>query len=144
MFQNIRSGHGKRNTIAHTKYYHLNDHGDVVSLTDVDSKVAKKAAAKAIKNFASSKNKLKLNLQQFARSMNTKEATAAAKELGYTKSKFTSHNQPVFKKGNKYITPDVDGHNGGVWKMASSVKNLGSKRTRKGTMIKFKIGVEIK
>ncbi|MBS9426327.1 toxin C-terminal domain-containing protein [Photorhabdus caribbeanensis] len=33
----------------------------------------------------------------------------------------------------KYITPDVDQHNGGVWKAADSVKNLGSRRTRSGT-----------
>lgn len=77
-------------------------------------------------------NKLKLHLQQFG-GMTTKEATAAAKKLGYTKTNFTSHGQPVFKKGNKYITPDVDGHNGGIWKMADSVKNLGSKSTRMGT-----------
>jgi len=33
----------------------------------------------------------------------------------------------------KYITPDRDGHNNGAWKGASSVKNLGSKKTRSGT-----------
>jgi len=43
------------------------------------------------------------------------------------------------KKGNKYITPDVGSgngmgsHNGGVWKMADSVKKLGSRTTRLGT-----------
>ncbi|MGO7616658.1 toxin C-terminal domain-containing protein, partial [Rhizobium ruizarguesonis] len=35
--------------------------------------------------------------------------------------------QPVFKKGNLYITRDLDGHKGGAWKMATSIKNLGSK-----------------
>ncbi len=30
-------------------------------------------------------------------------------------------------------TPDVDKHNGGVWKGADSVKKLGSRRTRSGT-----------
>ena len=63
----------------------------------------------------------------------TKEATEAAKALGFEKTKEFSHGQPVYKKGNKYITPDVDSHNGGVWKMADSVKNLGSKNTRMGT-----------
>jgi len=29
---------------------------------------------------------------------------------------FNSHGQPVFKKGNRYLTPDADGHKGGVWK----------------------------
>lgn len=65
--------------------------------------------------------------------MTTKEADAAAKELGFQKTNYRSHGQPVYKKGNKYITPDTDGHNGGVWKMADSVENLGSKSTRMGT-----------
>lgn len=43
------------------------------------------------------------------------------------------HGQFVYKKGNRYITPDVDGHNGGVWKMTDSIKNLGSRSTRMGT-----------
>lgn len=52
--------------------------------------------------------------------MTLKEATTQAKELGFSKVKdapFISHGQPVFKKGTKYITPDVDQHKGGVWKM---------------------------
>jgi RHS repeat-associated protein len=57
----------------------------------------------------------------------------AAEDLGYTKTNYRSHGQPVYKNGNKYITPDVDGHNGGAWKMADSIKNLGSKSTRMGT-----------
>jgi hypothetical protein len=32
---------------------------------------------------------------------------------------FNSHGQPVFSNGKNYITPDVDGHSGGVWKMFS-------------------------
>ena len=64
--------------------------------------------------------------------------TQKAKELGYTKINERSHGQPVFtsKKApreKRYITPDVDQHNGGVWKAADSVKNLGSRRTRSGT-----------
>ncbi|MBN3574308.1 hypothetical protein JYA57_14665 [Vibrio neptunius] len=51
------------------------------------------------------------------------------------------HNETVFynKKKKLYISRDVgsgDGngaHNGGVWKMAKSVKELGSKKTRLGT-----------
>ncbi|WP_332630923.1 toxin C-terminal domain-containing protein [Citrobacter sp. ESBL3] len=61
-----------------------------------------------------------------------------AKELGYSKTNERSHGQPVFtnpKSPNKtkYITPDVDQHNGGYWKGADSVRNLGSRRTRSGT-----------
>ena len=62
-----------------------------------------------------------------------KAADKVAEKLGYSKTNYKSHGQPVYKKGNRYITPDVDAHNGGVWKMADSVKNLGSKSTRMGT-----------
>ncbi|WP_332420743.1 toxin C-terminal domain-containing protein, partial [Vibrio metschnikovii] len=71
----------------------------------------------------------------------TKEATAAAKELGFEKTKFKAHGETVYfnKKTKRYISRDVgsgDGngaHNGGVWKMAKSVKDLGSKNSRIGT-----------
>jgi hypothetical protein len=54
-----------------------------------------------------------------------KAATEAARELGYTrrippqKAHFNSHGQPVFynSKTSTYITPDIDMHRGGVWKM---------------------------
>jgi len=69
--------------------------------------------------------------------MTTPEATAAAKRLGYEKINQTSHGQPVYQSTNgkspKYITPDVDSHNGGVWKGANTVDALGSKNTRLGT-----------
>ncbi len=61
------------------------------------------------------------------------EATKAAKDLGFEKTNYRSQGQPVFKKGNRYISPDVDCHNGGVWKMADSVQNLGNRTTRMGT-----------
>jgi hypothetical protein len=88
------------------------------------------------------KPKIKMNLQLHAHSNNgfknairltAKEAKTQAENLGYKKTNYISNGQPVFKKGNKYITPDVDKHNGGVWKMADSVKNLGSRKTRSGT-----------
>jgi RHS repeat-associated protein len=61
-----------------------------------------------------------------------------AQELGYTKINERSHGQPIYKNSKasndlKYITPDVDVHNGGFWKAADSPKNLGSKKTRSGT-----------
>jgi len=65
--------------------------------------------------------------------MNNAQATQAANQHGYTKTNYRSHGQPVFKRGNRYITPDVDSHSGGVWKMADSPQNLGSKSTRMGT-----------
>ncbi|WP_263771806.1 hemagglutinin repeat-containing protein [Propionivibrio soli] len=64
----------------------------------------------------------------------TKEAKVAAEALGFKKINETVHDgQAVFKRGNDFITRDLDGHNGGAWKMADSVKNLGSKETRAGT-----------
>ena len=36
-------------------------------------------------------------------------------------------------KSLSYITFDIDSHNGGAWKAASSVARLGSKATRLGT-----------
>uniref|UniRef100_UPI001F0BB96C toxin C-terminal domain-containing protein n=1 Tax=Staphylococcus aureus TaxID=1280 RepID=UPI001F0BB96C len=38
----------------------------------------------------------------------------------------------VYKR-QQYISVDKDGHRGGAWKGASSIKNLGSKKTRSGT-----------
>ncbi|MCT6590895.1 toxin C-terminal domain-containing protein [Pantoea dispersa] len=60
-----------------------------------------------------------------------------ASKLGYSEINEKSHGQPVSvnkKAPNKlrYITPDVDQHNGGFWKAADSVKNPGSRRTRTG------------
>ena len=61
-----------------------------------------------------------------------------ASELDYTKTNEWSHGQPVYVNNKapgklKYITPDVDQHNGGFWKAADSLRNLGSPRTRSGT-----------
>ena len=65
--------------------------------------------------------------------MTAKEALEAARALGFEPTGQFSHGQPVFKKANKYITPDIDGHIGGVWKMADSIKGLRNKKTRIGT-----------
>lgn len=67
----------------------------------------------------------------------TKEATEAAEKLGFKKTNYHSQRQPVFKKGNRYITPDRTSHNGGVWKMADSVDNLVDRTTRMGTYDKY-------
>ena len=64
----------------------------------------------------------------------TKEAKQAAEALGFKKINETVHGgQAVFQRGKDFITRDLDGHNGGAWKMADSVKALGSKETRAGT-----------
>jgi hypothetical protein len=74
-----------------------------------------------------------------------KEADKAAKELGFEKTNlFTKKgNRPIYKKGNKYISPDRDVHNGGFWKMANSAENLDKRTTRMGTYnrsLDFRIG----
>ena len=67
------------------------------------------------------------------------EARAAAEKLGYKKvnGQF-SHGKAIFENPKasaqlRYITADVDQHSGGVWKAASSIRNLASKATRSGT-----------
>ena len=65
--------------------------------------------------------------------VSTKKITEIAQSLGFKKTNYFSNGQAVYKKGNKYITYDVDRHNGGFWKMADSVENLRSKKTRLGT-----------
>jgi uncharacterized protein RhaS with RHS repeats len=52
--------------------------------------------------------------------LTNKQARALANDLGYSETNdppFDSHGQLAFEQGNTYITPDVDMHNGGVWKM---------------------------
>jgi len=51
--------------------------------------------------------------------LTNKEARQKAKELGYKEDKnppFDTHKKPAFRNGNDWISPDRDGHNGGVWK----------------------------
>ena len=45
-------------------------------------------------------------------------AAEEAKRLGYNKKMpWRSHGQPVFGNGDGFVTPDVDSHSGGVWKL---------------------------
>ena len=77
-------------------------------------------------------------IQSFANNSNygSGGSSSTPESLGYKKTNERSHGQAVYKnsKGKpKYITKDVDSHNGGAWKGADSVKDLGSKKTRTGT-----------
>lgn len=47
---------------------------------------------------------------------------------GFKKTKLRSHGQPVFSDGKIWITPDQDGHNGGVWKVYDKEKDVGKKQ----------------
>lgn len=66
----------------------------------------------------------------------SKEAKQIAESNGYKQVGGKSKGQAVFgnkKADPKFITRDVDGHNGGAFKGADKAKDLGSKSTRKGT-----------
>ena len=52
---------------------------------------------------------------------------------GFKKMKQRSHGQPIYTDVKRYISPDRDGHNGGVWKMADSPDELRHRNTRSGT-----------
>lgn len=53
--------------------------------------------------------------------LTNKEARKLAEEMGYKETKShpcgDTRNKPVFTNGKEYISPDADGHNGGVWKL---------------------------
>ncbi|MDB5203565.1 MAG: hypothetical protein JWQ27_2974 [Ferruginibacter sp.] len=51
---------------------------------------------------------------------------------GYNRTKLKSHGQAVYSNGKNWITPDRDGHNGGVWKMYASESDVGESK-RLGT-----------
>ena len=77
--------------------------------------------------------KLSARLNSKKPAMDKLDYEQLAKELGFERIKERSHGQPIYKKGRRYITPDVDQHNGGIWKMADSIEHLRSKTTRMGT-----------
>ena len=57
-----------------------------------------------------------------------------AKTLGFERIGARSHGQRVYRRGNEFISPDVDRHNGGIWKKAmGDAANLRNKTTRDGT-----------
>ncbi len=65
-------------------------------------------------------------------------AGRAASVLGYKKTNYFSQKRPIYYNSNTskdigYIVFDQTSHNGGFWKAASSVENLGSDITRTGT-----------
>lgn len=67
-----------------------------------------------------------------------------ARSLGYTRTNARSHGQPVYQKGREFISPDIDRHNGGIWKKATgSASNLRNRTTRDGTFnedLSFMVG----
>lgn len=64
---------------------------------------------------------------------NGKKITVKLPE-GFSKVKLSSHGQKVYSDGKRWITPDTDGHIGGIWKLYDKVSNVGrGKSFRVGT-----------
>ncbi len=62
------------------------------------------------------------------KSLTRKEAKEIAKDFGHREVKDhpcgNTRNQPVFFNGKNYISPDIDGHNGGMWKVFDRRGNI--------------------
>lgn len=61
------------------------------------------------------------------------QASQMAQRVGYRATNQFVRGQRVFTNGKSFIVQDIDSHSGGLWKMANSVRDLGSKTTRTGT-----------
>ncbi|MCM3005799.1 DNRLRE domain-containing protein [Priestia koreensis] len=66
------------------------------------------------------------------------EADKIAKKKGYKSTNYKSHGARVYENKKaprklRYISRDTEGHIGGAFKGADTIKNLGSKSTRSGT-----------
>jgi hypothetical protein len=77
---------------------------------------------------------LPTQLQGRNQPLTSKQATDLAKYLGYRDAGQRLKGQKIFTNGKAYISQDIgsgDGsHNGGTWKIANSIKALGSKASR--------------
>ena len=123
----------------------LSSNGEVITLSGLKSGTAREALAynltvQGIHTYHVGASEilvhndcgLLLSRTQGAR-MSTPQATELATWLGYRRvSGATSHGQAVYTNGRRFISPDVDGHSRGVWKMASRVDGFGPTR-RLGT-----------
>ena len=70
-----------------------------------------------------------LNEDAPTRPLTNNEAREKAKEWGFQEDRnppFNSHGRPAFKKGQRWITPDRDGHNGGEWKEFLGKNRIGT------------------
>ena len=52
---------------------------------------------------------------------------------GYRRINERSKDAPIYTNGKNYITPDVHGHNGGVWKMSKKTNTYKNRSVRTGT-----------
>jgi hypothetical protein len=112
------------NTISNNKEILATPEGIIISIAD--------NAIEYIKHNQTEKYTIS-QIATVCNKLTTREAIKIAEQLKFKKTNYYSHGQPIFKKGGIYITPDIDTHSGGVWKMASSIENLRNKKTRMGT-----------
>lgn len=95
--------------------------------SDIASLGSKRAATDATEGVVGMVSRTKTAARAAARRTDTPLTTAQASDLanwlGFQKVRAgsspvkNSHGQPVFRSGNRYISPDVDGHKGGTWKV---------------------------
>ncbi len=101
------------------------------------SKEPDQESDKSRKDKKETQQERKERISQVKTTTEKKECIDIVKKMGYVKIRERSEGEAVFRKGNKYISFDKKGHNGGVWKMARSVDGLKSRTTRLGTFDKF-------
>ncbi len=61
------------------------------------------------------------------------EAARKAREMGFVNTPYRPENEPVYKKGRRYISRDRTGHHGEAWKMGYDPWGLSRPETRLGT-----------
>jgi hypothetical protein len=61
------------------------------------------------------------------------EAHRKAIAMGFVKMNQRSSGEAIYRKGRRYISRDLDGHNGGAWKMGYVSDRLRNRTTRLGT-----------
>jgi uncharacterized protein YukE len=61
------------------------------------------------------------------------EAHRKALDMGFVKLHERSSDEAIYRKGRRYISRDLDGHNGGAWKMGYGPDKLKDRTTRLGT-----------
>lgn len=107
-----------------------------VAATKVNSLIESGLGIAAIKNSITGGNGSDVSCGEsgdLTKKFSNDKITEIAQKLGFQRTNYYSKGQIVYKKGNKYITLDVDSNNGGFWKMADTIKGLSSKKTRLGT-----------
>ncbi|MFI1399558.1 polymorphic toxin-type HINT domain-containing protein [Streptomyces sp. NPDC020681] len=133
----LRSEDGTTATLRNSRNYEA--HQDTYNLTvaDLHTYYVLAGATPVLVHNAGGDDPLPTQLQGRNQPLTNKQAADLAKYLSYRKTNFRIKGQTVFTNGKTFISQDIgDGngsHNGGTWKIAKSVEDLGSKATRTAT-----------